>query len=269
MRRPISLALVTCLATALSSFDFINPPPESGFGDNPVYMEGSTVNVAWQPITSGKRFSLTLWQANTNGSGYVQDFEFINRDVINITSQPWFVGTARDLAFSNIFIMCIYEEGSEVGKNSHRFNLTAWDKSPITSAASSGAGATAASTATEIKSSPTPSTAAPSRSSSPASPGPSHNGAVIGLGVVIPVALILGVGIGWFLRRWRSNEKGGTARGTFPDVNHRELPRPVSIRSPLEIGIDQRVHELADHATPRETGLDPKSRRDWHRLARS
>ncbi|KAI0021617.1 hypothetical protein F4780DRAFT_272518 [Xylariomycetidae sp. FL0641] len=205
--RAFLLAQVACFHTLVLGTEFINPAPFSKAGDfsqNPVYEEGSTVNVAWTEQTSGKPSSVTFFQVN--GTGFVQPFEIITENFINLTSFSWLVGTSKNLSFSNVFLMSIFHEGSASSDaDSHYFNITARGASdgPPTS---TGSAASSSPTSTLVPAAPT--TAAAQPTESPTGGGLSAGAQIgVGVGVGAAAALLLGLLGAWiFLRRRRRGD---------------------------------------------------------------
>ncbi|OCK87103.1 uncharacterized protein K441DRAFT_682847 [Cenococcum geophilum 1.58] len=218
MIRLLPVALVAWLLTAVSCVDFINPPPfgkEGDFSRNPIYPEESTLNIQWTTGKEDKPVSITLYQLN--GTQYMEPSEYIiceKTDLLDqrTTSFPWLVRTGKNLTFSNMFWMSIFEEGSlRSDANSHYFNISSDDTSPPPTTSTS-AGTTSSTLSTSLTSTPSdapiskPSTA-PTSTSSPAPSGGLTTGAKIGIGVGIPVAMALGIGASFFIFKRRKHDK--------------------------------------------------------------
>ncbi|OCK73371.1 hypothetical protein K432DRAFT_312958 [Lepidopterella palustris CBS 459.81] len=253
--------------------DFINPPPFGRVGDfsnNPIYPQGSTIDIIWTQGKEGVPVSVTLFQLN--GTQYMPDFEYITQSVINKTSFTWLVGTSKNLTFSNLFYMCIFEEGStSADANSHYFNISSKDISPppttisTSATTSSPTHSSIAATAAISISSIAPSAAisissiAPSVAASTSSPPPSHSGSLsagakAGIGVGIPVAMALGIGAGFFLFRRHKRQdnnaqmmtvpQGGYYNNGYSNDNYYNSryhnsgygPAEVPAKSPVEMG---------------------------------
>ncbi|KAJ4306402.1 hypothetical protein N0V88_001202 [Collariella sp. IMI 366227] len=128
------------LASAIS---FINPPPPFGdindFTSNPVYTEGSAITVVWTDTKDTNiPFSVVVYQVDYSNNEVKipanQNFEYVVRN-INRTSSPWIVATAKDLSFSNIFVLTVFFQGDTVGRAlSHWFNITSKATKPQQSA---------------------------------------------------------------------------------------------------------------------------------------
>ncbi|KAK3336313.1 hypothetical protein B0T19DRAFT_437092 [Cercophora scortea] len=144
--------------------------------------------------------------------------EYITHSVVNVANFVWIVGTTKDLSVSNMFMMCIFQEGSKrADSNSHYFNisskdttspsqavtLTATTSSAVsTSSASSTIFSTVSTSSTPNVSSVPAAADATSTSTSAASPATSSGlptGGAIGIGVGISSAVIIGIGAGWLL----------------------------------------------------------------------
>jgi hypothetical protein len=72
------------LLTAVScEMQFINPPPigpKGDFSSNPVYVVGSTVNVAWTTAEDASRgVSLLLYQLDATDGQWFGDMEYLTR----------------------------------------------------------------------------------------------------------------------------------------------------------------------------------------------
>lgn len=74
-----SFLLLLAVPGALGAFKFINPPPfekTHDFSLNPIYPEGSILNIKWSDQTE-ENTSLTLWQLN--GTQFMEPFEYLTR----------------------------------------------------------------------------------------------------------------------------------------------------------------------------------------------
>ncbi|PSN60501.1 hypothetical protein BS50DRAFT_563610 [Corynespora cassiicola Philippines] len=272
MARLATFASIAWLLTGTSCLmEFINPPPFGKTGDfsgNPIYAEGSTVNIAWTEGEEKKGASLVLYQLNETDSQWFGDMEYLTQGAVGVTRYSWLVGTRKDLSVSNLFYLSIFQEGKGASdSNSRYFNIEAKGvkeqstSSSLTLPSSSPSAAynvsfttslsASASTSNEPPSlSPTrESTSVPSSSiQSSASPSSSSSfpmGAKIGIGVGIPVALFLCLGAGFFLsRRRRKRGNIATVVPPYPHIDYRhhngsyygsnlnEAPQ----KSPVEIG---------------------------------
>lgn len=179
--------------------------------------------------------------------------------VVDITSYRWLVGTDKDLSVSNLFYLSIFEEGARTSdSNSHYFYLAEKDKddsgisstSPKTSTASS---ATTARTLTPTgPTSATPSPQEPTSSSSAEASGGLQTGGIIGVGVAVPVALILGAVAGWlfFGRRRRQNkaiEPAPMSQSDFHGTSYYSVP-PSTAGYPAEANPDKTQHQTGQAA---------------------
>ena len=71
--------LFLAVPSVFGAFKFINPPPfekTEDFSLNPIYPEGSILNIKWSDKTD-ENTSLTLWQLN--GTQFMEPFEYLTR----------------------------------------------------------------------------------------------------------------------------------------------------------------------------------------------
>ncbi|KAL1861689.1 hypothetical protein Daus18300_008657 [Diaporthe australafricana] len=191
------------------------------FSDNVVYVKGASVNIVWQ-APQNIATSVTLYQANLTDGNVIGDFEYITKSVVNATEFQWRVITDKDLALSNVFLLSIYIEGGTVVEaSSHYFNISSKSVDSTTTTGSSILSSTTSSsttsssvsvdvpTSTESSLSTSTSTDSTTTPSTASSNGVSK-GAMIGMGVAIPCAIILGLAVGWFFfgRRRRRQQNG-------------------------------------------------------------
>lgn len=148
--------------------------------------------------------------------------------VINVTSFTWLVGTTKNLTFSNMFYMSIFEEGSTSSDgNSHYFNIST--KADATTSAS-GSTSTSISVGSTLLPATTTSAATLASNSVPADNSSSGMttgakvGLGVGLGVGLPIAIAFGIGLGWFFLGGR-NRKNQTQYPGQP-----EGPAPPSMQ---------------------------------------
>ncbi|KAF2197952.1 hypothetical protein GQ43DRAFT_474987 [Delitschia confertaspora ATCC 74209] len=210
--------------------NFINPPPFGTVGDfsrNPIYPEGSTLNIQWTEGNQGKPVSITLYQLN--GTQWLDPFEYIVQNTVDVTSFRWIVATSKNLTFSNMFYMSVFENGKLTGDaNSHYFNISSANtnvkpsSSPPSTKTSTSPTSTPPISSSSISTPASTPTNPPSSSQPPPPPTAASSnsfptGAKIGIGVGIPVALILGIAAGFMLfrRRRKAEDKSG------------EVPAPV------------------------------------------
>lgn len=74
-----SQCICVSLSCNMSGWGFTNPPNMAkwnDFSDNPVYVEGSSVNIVWQAPTNIAT-SVTCYQANLTDGYVIGDFEYI------------------------------------------------------------------------------------------------------------------------------------------------------------------------------------------------
>ncbi|KAK3941772.1 hypothetical protein QBC46DRAFT_381942 [Diplogelasinospora grovesii] len=301
MRRLLFTLLLAGLAPSVHCvMTFISPPPFSGaVGDyslNPIYVEGSTVDVTWTPGTPGKPTSISLWQLDDNGN-FFGDQEYITHNVINMTDFTWIVITTKNLTLSPVFFLSIFEEGNTTGdSNSHYFNITTGvtgQTSPTSSAVSSTSTSTSSmtsSTPASLTTSPSTSTTSPSTSTP--SPDPSNGGlsvgAQVGLGVAIPLAVITGAVAAWlFFRRRRQhsavgpNEMPATPgmQQNYPSPGWGGGVAPVQQNGPAEMGpntphpgyaqgpgTDNKMYQQYYDPPPAEMSADGNSPNSYYEL---
>ena len=151
-----------------------------------------------------------------------------SENAVNITNYSWLVGTRKNLTLSNLFYLSVFQEGKGPSdSNSHYFYI---EENRVQYIASSSSSALSSTSTSRDASNPTPpSSSASSNTSSVPTSAASVNvptgsvtnapnlstqetlsdgfplGAKIGLGVGIPVALILGLAAGWLLFRRHKN----------------------------------------------------------------
>ncbi|KAK3324987.1 hypothetical protein B0H66DRAFT_547193 [Apodospora peruviana] len=228
MRLLLIWALAVFLPPVLGVMHFISPPaaqPHDSISDNPVFTEGTTVNVSWSPPDAGKSSSLSIIQMNKTSLQGLGIWTLITDGVLGGSNFTWTVtlsvGQAYfDLDVSNVFTFNIWEEGKQLPDgNSRFFNIT--PKAQVTT--SSDPVVTATSTSqTASSNTMKPTTAAPLSSpiSSSTTPSPAENtsanasanndassssnsdlstGAKAGIGVGIIAAVVLGLLAGWLL----------------------------------------------------------------------
>lgn len=192
------LNLSLFLPNLVYALKFINPPSiteplsNTDYSLNPVYTEGSLLNILWDE-QSENTTSVTLWQLN--GTEGMQPFEHITQDVSgSVTSFTWPVQTNKNLTFSSTFYLNFFRKGP--GQNyplstSQPFNITRGktdddgDSSASTTSIITGSVSTPTSSATS-----TPTSTSDAKTTAPA-PGGLSNGAKAGIGI--------GVGAGSFL----------------------------------------------------------------------
>ncbi|KAH8668681.1 hypothetical protein BX600DRAFT_460508 [Xylariales sp. PMI_506] len=192
------LALSLWLPAGLAAMIFINPPPFGAPGDfsqDTIYAEGSTVIIQWTAGIANKPISVALFQLN--GSEPLYPFEYIIESAINITSFTWIVATTKNITFSPIFYMSIYEDGNGVpDANTHYFNISAKGSADPHTSAISTTTASISSLSSATSSADT-STEAASSQVAPASD--SSLAIKIGVGLGIPLALVIGLAAGWLI----------------------------------------------------------------------
>jgi hypothetical protein len=128
--------------------------------------------------------------------------------VINISDFQWRVGTSKNMTVSNVFMLSMYVEGgTDVMASSHYFNISSKNTEPATTSSSSISSATTSSSTSAsgnvLNSTEPPlgtsSSIVPITTTLTANSGGLGKGAVIGMGVAIPSAVILGAAAGWYL----------------------------------------------------------------------
>ncbi|KAF8853358.1 hypothetical protein BDZ45DRAFT_806736 [Acephala macrosclerotiorum] len=154
-----------------------------------------------------------------NGTEILYPFEYLTQNVVNVTSLDWNVFTSKNLAISNMFVMnIVYEGATSPVAVSGSFNIAS--KATITSSSSSTSSvvstfSTGPSTNT-IASTAASATVSRSSTPSPDTSGGLSTGVKAGIGIGAPLVAILGVGMGYFIFRWRSQKKATTP--TMPTV---------------------------------------------------
>ncbi|KAK5053091.1 hypothetical protein LTR84_002065 [Exophiala bonariae] len=207
------LLLLLTFQIAAQDLEFISPGPSGTDGDfslNPSYVFGSSLTIQWEPIEES--VSLVLCQ-QLQGA----DFEYVFQDRSNLSAFDRTVTTQRDLSKSRTFFFQIFIEGDTLpSATSHYFNITgagAGDggvvQTTTTFASASSSPASLATSSAVLQSSTTSSPSSSTSSVAAASGLPTSNtsndegamstGAKVGLGIGVPVAVVLGVGAGWFL----------------------------------------------------------------------
>jgi hypothetical protein len=231
MRFSILAALSASFRLALA-VKFMNPPPPSpgtdgNFAANPVYPEGSAIEAAWTDTEdNGIPFSVVVYQVDTSSREIPasQAFEYVVRkpsrslpfrlllvpeesesdqaspsadNAVNLTSTHWVVATAKNLTYSNVFVLSIFFQGDTTGRAlSHFFN--------ISSKAIDGAAQRATQTVTvSVTATATSSSTAEGAASAPLADSNEGFGtaAKVGVAVGVAAALALGIVMGWFLAR--------------------------------------------------------------------
>ncbi|CAE7026491.1 hypothetical protein P3342_005783 [Pyrenophora teres f. teres] len=251
MSRLVAWTLVAGLFTHVYGLmRFINPPPSGRIGDlsnSPTYNAGTIVNVGWTPGEEGGGVSLVLYQQNETDGVWFGDMEYLTQNAVNITNYSWLVGTRKNLTLSNLFYLSVFQEGKGPSdSNSHYFyiedNRTKESDSSSSSLISSTlisqgvptgiptstlTGSPASSTPTNAATISVPTgsvTNAPSLSTQETPSDAFPLGAKIGLGVGIPVALILGLAAGWLL--FQHHKKNGVA----PSYPADEIPTTQNVQ---------------------------------------
>ncbi|KAK4146060.1 uncharacterized protein C8A04DRAFT_26222 [Dichotomopilus funicola] len=251
-----SLILATLLALSqlALAIEFLSPPPADGTQDlksNPVYSSGSPLQVVWTDTEdTGIPFSVVVYQVDVSDGITIppnQAFEYVVHDAVNITDSQWVVGTAKDVARSNVFAMSIFFKGDTVGRAlSTYFNITSSPSQGQTHPPIKTTTQTATRPATTMPTSTASSKRPPKTTTSPPSSegttinnnnnnynnnynnnnnnnnnnnGNNNNNnnnvglstaAAIGIGVGAGLAIILGSAGGWFLFRHLNSKRQGT-----------------------------------------------------------
>ncbi|KAF1961884.1 hypothetical protein CC80DRAFT_401419 [Byssothecium circinans] len=206
MVRLTTAAPVAWMLTGVSCLmEFINPAPFteiSKFKDNPVYVKGSTVNIAWTGGEENEGASLVLYQLNNTDGIWFGDMEYLTQSAVVVTRYTWLVGTRKNLSVSNLFYLSIFEEGKSLSdSNSQYFNIT---EAQSTSSSSLSPSNSPTTTTRPLASTPTSNASAGPYTSTFPTPQSSSifpTGAKIGTGVGIPAALLVCLGAGFFLFR--------------------------------------------------------------------
>ena len=162
---------------------------------------------------------------------------------MNLTSSNWVVATAKDLAFSNVFVLDIFFQGDTAGRAlSHWFNIsksTDETQQPTQTVGVITVSVTSAATAS--------STAA----STPVAANDSSfgTGAKIGLAVGIVGILVLGVVVGWF---WSRRNRSGRGRGQ-PELAMGGTAAGLGVGVGREAAVPEKAfYEVHGKTSPRE-----------------
>lgn len=130
---------------------------------------------------------------------------------MNLTSTTWVAGTAKNLSFSNVFVLDIFFQGDTAGRAlSHWFNITSNEATASSTITSTTASSTTGSTTTTTSSTASSSTATAATTPPVATTdGGFTPAAKAGLAVGLVAVLMLGVVIGWLWSRRRRDASGG------------------------------------------------------------
>ncbi|KAH8730316.1 hypothetical protein GQ44DRAFT_607070 [Phaeosphaeriaceae sp. PMI808] len=249
MFRLATFAVMAWLLTGVSCLmEFINPPPSGKMGDfsgNPIYAEGSTVNIAWTKGEENKGASLVLYQLNETDGRWFGDMEYLTQSAVGVMRYFWLVGTRKDLSVSNLFYLSMFQEGKSVSdSNSRYFNIKAKNAKEQSTSSSSISPSSTSSAMSSVSSTTSPSASA-STSNKPTSFSPTSKptsapnsdiqsnslpqssnsfptGTKIGIGVGIPVALVLCLGAGLLL--FRRRKKIDNIAMAAPPYPHNDYP---------------------------------------------
>ncbi|PSN67293.1 hypothetical protein BS50DRAFT_388389 [Corynespora cassiicola Philippines] len=211
----LSLIIAASLVSLSCCVEFVNPPAfvEESFSRNPVYPDRTMLRITWTSGKEDRPVSVILYQVNGTFENWVENPEYVLQNVINTTSFGWLVGTNKNLTFSNVFFLSIFEEGQSLGDaNSHAFNISSNETPPILSESPSSPSQTESLVVKSLSSAVPTDEATPIPSSSNPSSAPSGGfptSSKVGLGIGIPVAVAFGVGAGFFLFRRKKREKVG------------------------------------------------------------
>ncbi|KAH7355734.1 hypothetical protein BKA66DRAFT_429698 [Pyrenochaeta sp. MPI-SDFR-AT-0127] len=272
MFRLATFAFVAWLLTSVSCLmEFINPPPFEKTGDfsgNPTYAEGSTVNIAWTKGEENKGASLVLYQLNETDGQWFGDMEYLTQGAVGVTRYSWLVGTRKDLSVSNLFYLSMFQEGKSVSdSNSRYFNIEAKNSKEQSKLSSSIPPSSTSSATSSLSSTTSPSASASTSNMPPSfsptseptgapnsdiqsssSPQSSNNfpiEAKIGIGVGIPVLLVLCLAASLLL--FRRRKKIDNIAMAAPPCSHNGYPyhngnyygsnlNEAPPKSPVEIG---------------------------------
>ncbi|KXX80625.1 hypothetical protein MMYC01_202710 [Madurella mycetomatis] len=202
-----------------AQIEFINPPPyreaDADPSLNPVYRELTSLNVAWTLPESGDPVSVRITALN-----HSEENAWIVRNSVRLSMFMWTVATTTNLSLQNQFFFSIYEGNStEVTAFSRIFNITRSEETDEQDPPTS----TDPADPPGITSNDPP--AVPTEGSSSGL----SQAAQIGLGVGIPLAVILGVVAGWLLFGRRRNQvdtsgepmlQSGHAHGGYSHGDH-------------------------------------------------
>ncbi|KAL1873227.1 hypothetical protein Daus18300_004047 [Diaporthe australafricana] len=244
------------------------------FSANSIFVGDSRVNLVWK-APSNTAMALRLYQANLSTGAVLDDFEYILESVINRTDYQWTVRTDLDTSVSNVFLLALYQQGeTEVTGTSHYFNISSTTTSSTstsgTASTTSTSSSTGISSATGSSTSllPGASSAATDTPAPDSSSGGLSTGAKIGIGVSIPLAVIIGLIAGWLFfgrrRKQKDQPQGGVDgadRSSNPHMSQYEgqplngnggqQPQWVYSGQPkAELGQEQRYHEMGVESRP-------------------
>ncbi|KAK4120178.1 hypothetical protein N657DRAFT_674322 [Parathielavia appendiculata] len=208
---PSTLPIELAFSGPALAVRFTSPPPPltgtaADFGANPVYAEGSAIEAAWTDTEDNDiPFSVVVYQADSSNGDIPanQAFEYVVHNAVNISSSHWVVATAKNLAFSNVFVLSIFFQGDTAGRAlSHFFNISSkfTDQGPQQATQTVTVSATATLTSS--------STWAAASTPLEANDGTLGTAAKVGLAVGVVAALALGIVVGWFLARRNRSGNG-------------------------------------------------------------
>ncbi|KAK4098767.1 hypothetical protein N658DRAFT_488132 [Parathielavia hyrcaniae] len=201
------LATLLAFSGPASCVEFISPPPPSpntsgNLGANPVYAFGSAIEAAWTDTgDTGIPFSVVVHQVDTSTGAIPSDqrFEYVVHNAVNLTNTHWVVATAKNLTFSNVFVLSVFFQGDTVGRAlSQFFNISSQSTDRPTQTVTVTATAAATATATFSNTAEAAAT----------SDDGFGTAAKVGLVVGIVAALGLGVLVGWLLSRCFTKRAG-------------------------------------------------------------
>ncbi|GAB1319166.1 hypothetical protein MFIFM68171_09376 [Madurella fahalii] len=222
--RPLLAVLAGLILPVTAQVEFVNPPPyrdaEADPSLNPVYEERTSVNIVWSPPESGDPVSVRITALN-----HSEENAWIVRNSVRLYTYDWTVATTTNLSLQNQFFFSIYEGNrTDVSAFSRIFNITRNEESNVQDPppASSDVADAPQNTPSSTPNNPP---GVPVESSSPGL----SQAAQIGLGVGIPLAVILGVAAGWFFFGRRRNRmdtskepmlNSGHAQGGYSHGDH-------------------------------------------------
>ena len=288
---PFSLAILLLwlapVVSAATGASFTNPLPQSPNPDpkkSPTIIIGTVFKITWTQDTPNKPISLTLMQTDgTTGriavGADMSVAEYILLSSVNVNSFNWVATTAQNLTKSNLFFFAIYEQGvpnfeaasdlfflePKPGAGAQSSALNTGTTSTTTTAASTTSTFTSSSVTSSTASSTKTSINGTGGSDAPPPSGPTKPGtstqndsagglsqaAQIGLGLGIPLAVIVGVVAGWcyFDRRKKASSTKETQMYHSQTPPMRMGPNDQGLRYSVQPGLGTQSYYKSELST--------------------